>query len=82
MAGGFRRFGKGDAEAMFDEARTFAEKNRLHQVAFEIEEAMSKAVQTQAIERSAELTEIAEVLEHLRDTASLGVSEKTINAEQ
>jgi ATP/maltotriose-dependent transcriptional regulator MalT len=79
---GFRRFGRGNADAMFEEARTFAEKNRLHQVAFEIEEATSKPVQPRVIEADDELMEIAEVFEHLRDSASPSLSGKTVSAEQ
>ena len=66
----FQRFEKGDAEKLFEAARAFAEKNQLHQVAFEIEEAMSRPVQLFGAPDSGELSEIAEALERLRDTAA------------
>lgn len=78
---GARRFGKGSADDLFEEARAFAEKNRLHQVAFEIEESMSNPAKSPPIDPDPKLTEIAEVLEHLRDTVSPTRSEKTISAE-
>ena len=77
---GARRFGNGSADDLFEEARAFAEKNRLHQVAFEIEESMSNPTKSLPIDLDPKLTEIAEVLEHLRDTVSPTRSEKTISA--
>ena len=79
---GVQRFGKGNADELFEEARSFADHNRLHQLGFEIEATMSKPVKSPLMEPDEKLTEIAEVIEHLRDTASPGLSENAISAEQ
>lgn len=63
-AEGSRRFNRPNAEALFDEARAFAERHQLHQLAFEIEAAIANAVPSAT--PTGELAEVAEVLEHLR----------------
>jgi hypothetical protein len=64
---GSRRFGRSDAQDLFEQARQHAEENKLHQVAFEIEAAVTREPAKQPFEATLELTRIAEVLEHLRD---------------
>lgn len=69
-ARGSRRFNRGNSESLFQQAQAFAEENKLHQLVFEIEEAVSKPVPDITFEPTPELTRIAEVLEHLHDQTS------------
>jgi hypothetical protein len=68
------RFRRDNAQALFDNARQFAEEHQLNQIAFEIEAERKKEATTNsnppAVEPTGELRQIAEVLEHLRDRAS------------
>jgi len=68
-ARGARRFNKSDSDSLFLQAQQFAEQNKLHQLAFEIETAASKPA-PDTFEPTPELTRIAEVLEHLHDQMS------------
>jgi hypothetical protein len=70
QAMGAQRFGRGNELDLFETARKFAEVNKLHQIAFEIEAAMSKPVPERSVEQNDELMRIAEVIEHLREAAS------------
>jgi hypothetical protein len=70
QARGAQRFGRDNARKLFENARVFAEANKLHQIAFEIEAAMSKPVLTGSVEQTDELMRIAEMLGHLREAAS------------
>lgn len=70
-AKGYRRFGREGVEQLFEEARTFAESHRLNQISFEIEAAKEKQAADASTVPSGELAEIAEVLEHLREEASI-----------
>ena len=75
-ANGMRRFETGDALAAFTAAREFAEAHHLNQIAFQVDEAMNRRVPIsradehagQRTESSSELTRIAEVLGHLRNS--------------
>lgn len=71
---GSMRFHRENAQALFDDARQFAEAHQLNQIAFEIEAERKKEGTTiptlPAIEPTGELRQIAEVLEHLRDRVS------------
>lgn len=69
-ARGARAFNKGNSDSLFKEAQAFAEQNKLHQLAFEIEAAASKPAPDITFEPTPELTRIAEVLEHLHDEIS------------
>ncbi len=69
-AKGTRQFGRDDSPQLFQQARAFAETNKLHQLAFEIESAMSKESPQRTVQPNEELAQIAEVLEHLRQSAS------------
>jgi len=69
-ARGSRRFNRSDSESLFQQAQAFAEEHKLHQLAFEIEEAGSKPAPDITFEPTPELTRIAEVLEHLHDQSS------------
>src|SRR4029079_9688454 len=64
-ARGARRFNKSDSDSLFLQAQQFAEQNKLHQLAFEIETAASKPAPDITFEPTPELTRIAEALEHL-----------------
>jgi hypothetical protein len=70
QAMGAQRFGRGNEQQLFLAARSFAEQNKLHQITFEIETAMSRPAPIRSVEPTDELMRIAEVLEHLREAAS------------
>jgi tetratricopeptide (TPR) repeat protein len=74
MALGSMRFHRQNAQALFDEAIRFAEDHQLNQIAFEIEAERTKEAISNppAIEPTGELRQIAEVLEHLRESVSAG----------
>jgi tetratricopeptide (TPR) repeat protein len=69
---GARRFGGADASALFAEAQAHAESHQLHQLAFEIETAMTTSAPdfTPAKEATGELLAIAAALDSLREEAS------------
>ena len=64
-ARGAQRFARDDAAKLFEDARRFSEEHKLNQISFEVETARLNPVQP-----SAELAEVAEVLEHLREKAA------------
>ncbi len=74
---GSREFGADDFLTKFEIARDFAEANRFHQIAFQVDEAMTQpgnpapALETGSVEPTEELRRIAEVLGHLRKSASV-----------
>jgi tetratricopeptide (TPR) repeat protein len=79
QAMGTRRFGTGDFTAQLECARDYAEQNRLHQIAFQIQDVMDEPLPLSTIDApisgpnvplSDELTRIAEELGHLRERAS------------
>ena len=70
---GSRKFGRADADSLFDAAQYFAESNKLNQLAFEIEKARTEMpVAPPTAVPSDDLLEIAEMIEHLRDQAGAG----------
>lgn len=70
QAMGAQRFERGNAQSLFEKARAFAERNKLHQLEFEIEAEMFREPSFPSVENPEELMRIAEVLEHLREAAS------------
>ena len=76
---GMRRFGRGNAEEMLRHARSYAAQHQLHQIVFEIDEALQPASANAEVataqpafdfdENPAELKRIAEVIMHLREDA-------------
>jgi hypothetical protein len=70
---GSMRFHRENAQALFDDARQFAEEHQLNQIAFEIEAERKKeaiTISNPSIEPTGELRQIAEALESLRDRVS------------
>ena len=70
---GSKRFGRPQAESHFNSAQSYAESNKLNQLAFEIEKARTEipAAPPSAVP-SDDLLQIAEMIEHLRDQAGIG----------
>ena len=70
---GSKRFGRPQAESHFNAAQSYAESNKLNQLAFEIEKARKEIPAAPASATpSDDLLQIAEMIEHLRDQAGIG----------
>jgi hypothetical protein len=80
QAQGFRRFGRPGASEMFAQAKDYASRNQLNQLAFEIEAELEKESTSVGMTKgtvfqddpSDELGRIAEALQHLREEAISG----------
>ena len=70
---GARVFARPEAESDFDAAQSYAESNKLNQLAFQIETARKEIpAPPPSAMPSDDLLEIAEMIEHLRDQAGIG----------
>ena len=70
---GSRRFGRPEADSHFNAAQSYAESNKLNQLAFEIENARTTVpAAPPSATPSDDLLQIAEMIEHLRDQAGIG----------